>query len=170
MVRTPTGGLRPCSEVIEEWAPGVTGDIYMLSLPDPMAHLLAHGRWNVIALVEGVHIQGPGALKHFRLDPMAAVQAQPAEVAAPALHILHPDRFRLAAALLRGGSVDGNALGASVQDIIAWLDSLGDLAEQGPDAVVTTPTGGSHYRVEALIEGVLLADLLRNGCCRDPGA
>eukprot|EP00975_Prorocentrum_lima_P003006 663612-Prorocentrum_lima.AAC.1 len=57
------------------------------------------------------------------------------------------------------------SLGLTKQDVIAWLDLLGDRAQDGPASLTETRQhgcGGMRYRVEALIEAVLLVDLVRN--------
>ena len=46
--------------------------------------------------------------------------------------------------------------------VVQWLEQMGDAAERGPKALVDSLKGKRTYRIEALIEWLSLACILKN--------
>ena len=161
------GSQRRCRDVVTQWAQNIGAQelqtVFGFALPSPWVDLLSVGAWRVLALVERDHLRGKTAVAHFRLsqlDPHAdLVQGH------HALPLLDASRFRLVSAWLRGESIVDNANGLSELDLLAWLDRVGDFAEHGPEVLMEQhrqAARGMQYRSEALIEAVLLADLIKS--------
>jgi hypothetical protein len=151
-----------------------------------MLHLVCHGNWRVLALRESVAFRGKPAYDYMGVCEGVSVRSslrRHSTQMPEATSSRNPDdlfeltRIRVAASLMRDpssfsaaacGAGDAEDIGYSRQDIIQWLDRLGDLAQQGPAALTqscqatSSTRGPQSYRVEALIESILLADLLRN--------
>ena len=173
----------------------VDADVLCMAMFPRMLHLVCNRRWRAITLREertfgGKHVYDylgvrDGVRMRSRLQQNSG-QSPDASHARSSDDIFDLDRIRVAASLMRDptifsataavsfaaggdrGDSDAEDIGYSRQDIIQWLDRLGDLAQQGPAALIqkcgsaSLTRGHESYRVEALIESILLADLLRN--------
>jgi hypothetical protein len=166
------GVLRSSEQVLAEWAlvqhcTIPLDDIWALSLPSPMVHLVAHSYWSVLVMYEKHFSASKRAFQYLRAhtENEAPPDADSSLADQTSSHQVFDHRkFRAAAALLR--SSDADLHGFSADEIVSWLDEVGDMAEQGFSTLMNYASkggrGGNSYKSEALIEAVLIADLLRD--------
>ena len=108
--------------------------------------------------------RGAKARSYFRVSERLELDDDDALGESGAFHPLQVEQIRAAASALRSPAAVEPAV---VCGAIAWLDRLGDLAEQGPEMLMNAVfgrggTSGRSYRLEVLMECVLLSGLVSN--------
>ena len=161
-----------CQDVLQAWQDAGNvrawppNSLYNVWLRDPLLKSVLCQHWVSVAVRHECWAFRSEVGKQYFNCPGRL--GEPGEADAPAHSIFDASMFRHAAALIRYPDVvDEENLGPSKLDVLAWLDAIGDVASLGPEPLLEfSRTGGGirgqKYKIDALIEVMLLASLLRD--------